>query len=101
MHPSESKISGPLRMQLHRPKVDPEPLACLVMVQPLVDYCQTNRRLELRAVHLLPLATTDKEAWLAHYCAAAVGPPGPLAWSNIPRPLTRHTLFVLPWLNAL
>ena len=45
---------------LHRPAVDAEPTARLVMAQPLVDNRQTNRRIELHAVHLPPLATTDK-----------------------------------------
>ena len=31
------------------------------MVNPLVDNRQSNRRIEFHAVHLLPLATTDKE----------------------------------------
>ena len=30
------------------------------MAQTLVDNRQTNRRIELHAVHLLPLTTTDK-----------------------------------------
>ena len=45
---------------LHRPAVDAEPPARLVMAQPLVDNRQSNRRIELHAVHLLPLATTNK-----------------------------------------
>ena len=32
----------------------------LVMAQPLVDNRQSNRRIELHAVHLLPLAITNK-----------------------------------------
>ena len=45
---------------LHRPAVDAEPTARLVMAQTLVDNRQSNRRIELHAVHLLPLATTNK-----------------------------------------
>ena len=45
---------------LHRPAVDAEPTARLVMAQTLVDNRQSNRRIELNAVHLLPLATTNK-----------------------------------------
>ncbi len=45
---------------LHRPAVDAEPTARIVMAQTLVDNRQTNRRIELHAVHLLPLTTTDK-----------------------------------------
>ena len=45
---------------LHRPAVDAEPTARLAMAQTLVDNRQSNRRIELHAVHLLPLATTDK-----------------------------------------
>ena len=45
---------------LHRATVDAEPTARLVMAQPLVDNRQSNRRIELHAVHLLPLVATDK-----------------------------------------
>ena len=45
---------------LHRPAVDAEPPARLVMAQTLVDNRQSNRRIELHAVHLLPLVATDK-----------------------------------------
>ena len=45
---------------LHRPAVDAEPPTRLVMAQTLVDNRQSNRRIELHAVHLLPLATTNK-----------------------------------------
>ena len=45
---------------LHRPPVDAEPPARLVMTQTLIDNRQTNRRIELHAVHPPPLATTDK-----------------------------------------
>ena len=45
---------------LHRPAVDAEPPARLVMAQPLVNNRQSNRRIELHAVHLLPLAITNK-----------------------------------------
>ena len=45
---------------LHRPAVDPEPPARLVMAQPLLDNRQSNRRIELHAVHPPPRAKTDK-----------------------------------------
>ena len=45
---------------LHRATVDAEPPARLVMAQTLVDNRQSNRRIELHAVHLLPLVATDK-----------------------------------------
>ena len=45
---------------LHSPAVDAEPPARLVMTQTLVDNRQPNRRIELHAVHLLPLVATDK-----------------------------------------
>ena len=45
---------------LHRATVDAEPPARLVMTQTLVDNRQSNRRIELHAVHLLPLVATDK-----------------------------------------
>ena len=45
---------------LHRPAVDAEPTARLVMAQTLVDNRQSNRRIELHAAHLLPLVATDK-----------------------------------------
>ena len=44
----------------HRPPVDAEPPARLVMAQTLVDNRQSNRRIELHAVHPAPLNTTDK-----------------------------------------
>ena len=45
---------------LHRATVDAEPPARLVMAQTLVDNRQSNRRIELHAVHLLPLVASDK-----------------------------------------
>ena len=45
---------------LHRPTVDTEPPARLVMAQPLIDNRKPNRRIELHAVHPPPLDTTDK-----------------------------------------
>ena len=45
---------------LHRATVDAEPPARLVMTQTLVDNRQSNRRIELHALHLLPLVATDK-----------------------------------------
>ena len=45
---------------LHRATVDAKPPARLVMTQTLVDNRQSNRRIELHAVHLLPLVATDK-----------------------------------------
>ena len=73
---------------LHRATVDAEPPARLVMAQTLVDNRQSNRRIELHAVHLLPLVATDKGPWLAHFCAAATGPSSRSAWCIIPPPLT-------------
>ena len=40
--------------------VDAEPPARLVMAQTLVDNRQSNRRIELHAVHPPPLVATDK-----------------------------------------
>ena len=45
---------------LHRPAVDPEPPTGLVMAQTLLDNRQSNRRIELHAVHPPPRAKTDK-----------------------------------------
>ena len=45
---------------LHRATVDAEPPARLVMAQTLVDNRQSNRRIELHAVHPPPLVATDK-----------------------------------------
>ena len=45
---------------LHRATVDAEPPRRLAMAQTLVDNRQSNRRIELHAVHLLPLVATDK-----------------------------------------
>ena len=45
---------------LHRPAVDPEPPPGLVMAQTLLDNRQSNRRIELHAVHPPPRAKTDK-----------------------------------------
>ena len=81
---------------LHRPAVDAEPTARLVMAQTLVDNRQSNRRIELHAVHLPPLVATDKGPWLAQFCAAATGPPGRSAWSIIPPPLTVGRKYCFP-----
>ena len=59
-------------------RVDAEPTARLVMAQTLVDNRQSNRRIELHAVHPPPLVATDKGPWLAHFRAAATGPSGSL-----------------------
>ena len=80
---------------LHRPAVDPEPPTGLVMAQSLVDNSQTNRRIELHAVHPSPLVATDKGPSVAQFCAAATGPPGRSAWGIIPPPLT-HDLVRKP-----
>ena len=42
------------------PAFDAKPPGRLVMAQILVDNRQSNRRIELHAVHSPPLATTDK-----------------------------------------
>ena len=73
---------------LHRPAVDPEPPTGLVMAQTLLDNSQTNRRIELHAVHPSPLVATDKGPSVAQFCAAATRPPGRSAWCIIPPPLT-------------
>ena len=58
------------------------------MAQSLVDNSQTNRRIELHAVHPSPLVATDKGPSVAQFCAAATGPPDRSAWGIIPPPLT-------------
>ena len=75
---------------LHRPAVDPEPPTGLVMAQSLLDNRQTNRRIELHAVHPSPLVATDKGPSVAQFCAAATGPPDRSAWGIIPPPLTER-----------
>ena len=45
---------------LHRPTVDAEPPARFPVAQTLIDNRQSNRRIELHAVHPPPLAKTHK-----------------------------------------
>ena len=47
-------------MRISHEAIDAEPPARLVMAQTLVDNRQSNRRIDLHAVHLLPLVATDK-----------------------------------------
>ena len=61
-----------------------------MVAQPLIDNRKPNRRIELHAVHPPPLVSTDKGLSVAHFCAAATGPPGRSAWVIIPPPLTLH-----------
>ena len=60
LRPAVSRRRRIAQHLLHRPAVDAEPPARLVMAQTLVDNRQSNRRIELHAVHLLPLVATDK-----------------------------------------
>ena len=61
LRPAVSRRRRVAQHLLYRPAVDAEPPARLVMTQTLVDNRQSNRRIELHAVHLLPLiVATDK-----------------------------------------
>ena len=71
--------------------LDAEPPALLVMAQTLVHNRQSNHCIELHALYLLPLATTDKGLSMAQFCAVATRPPGRLTWCIIPSPLTPLT----------
>lgn len=77
---------------LHCPAVYPEPPPGIVMAQSLLENRQSNRRLELHALHPPPQVRIGEGPLVAQFRTAANAPPGRYRWTNIRPALTNKFL---------